>query len=413
MITTQDTTATTEQHTGFLLSTAALAATREKIQKINDRAAKRGFTGRLEVAAEQVEREREVAPGLTVTETMWRVRITGDAPRYGGWTFLAALDWDEHAGLIVSTAPGVEKVNREGLREGWCDHCRTNRRRNRTYLVADEDGRQLQVGSTCLKDFLGWHGSVVFLSTTDAEEAIHEVGATFYGARHADEWATLDVLAVAWAAIQAYGFRPSHSFDTSTKEIVRSLLLPRTTAEREKRAELQPYVERARPMAQTIREWVVNEMTGDSNYVLNLRAVLAADWVTDRNLGLLVSAPQAWAKAQERDLVRRREREELDNTWAGKVGDRLEVTVRLKSVHYTSGAWGTTAIYTLIGDDHRVYKWFSSSHALDEDDAHGTRYVLRGTVKRHDEWNGTKETHLTRCKVLRVLPPSDEMQEAA
>jgi hypothetical protein len=52
----------------------------------------------------------------------------------------------------LSTDPDIEVVAPDRMR---CDHCEQNRRRNLTFMLVHEDGREMQVGSTCLNEYLG------------------------------------------------------------------------------------------------------------------------------------------------------------------------------------------------------------------------------------------------------------------
>lgn len=378
-----------------------MAATVDKIEKINERAARREFTGRLAVECTEVIEKRRDALGFEIEETLYDVVVTGEPPSYNGWTLAAVLDWDAEAGLIVRTAPGVDRVDRDGLREGWCDHCAMLRQRNSTYLVRNGAGEQRQVGSTCIKDFLGWSGNVVFYSASEAQD---EIDGMLAGGGHLDRrWSVETVLAVAWAASQAFGYVPASSYDgTPTKSIVLTVLSPnpRSAGDRELVEGLRPYVQRSAEQAGIVRDWVLGEgFSGDGEYTLNLKAVAGAESVGSRNVGLLASAPQAWARAMERDLIRRAEREELISEHVGQPKDKLDLTVRITSIRYIPGDYGTTTLYTLVSDDHRVFKWFSTSAALGET-ADDTLYKIRGTVKGHDEYGGMKSTVLTRCKVI-------------
>lgn len=386
---------------------AEYQATVEKIEKINARAERRGFTGRLAIEAEKIVVTSTDDLGFTVEEIFYDVAITGDAPSYNGWTFVATLDWDAEAGLITRCAPGVEEIDRDGLRDGWCDHCKTNRQRVATYLVRNEAGEQRQVGSTCIKDFLGWTATPVFLSTAEVEDEIDHLLA---GGRWAERrWSVDTILAVSWAAIQAYGFVPtSRAYDdTPTRDIVATVLdpNPRSKADRELVEKLRPYVARSADQARIVREWVLGDgFTGGGEYVHNLKAVAGAETAGMRNVGLLASAPQAWARAQERDLIRRQEQAELVNEFFGEPKQRLDLKVKIKSVRGIPTMYGTSALYTLIGTEgsaaNHVFKWFSSAWALGET-ADDTVHTIRGTVKGFEDYNGKKTTVLTRCAVAK------------
>lgn len=380
----------------WTLTPDELEATRKRFDKINRRAARRGFAGRLELHAEQTERTYRThgGEGFEVTEIVYKVRITGEAPRYNGWSLLATLDWDPHAGLVVRTAPGVTSVDRGDLREGWCDHCQTTRHRKNTYLVGNDDGRQVQVGSTCLRDFLGWDGRPVFICPDDVAE---EIGFGSFGGGPRS-FTVLTVLATAWAVIKHHGYVRSRETG-ATVQVVGALLDPRNEYDRKAVREYAPYIQDAAAMGELIRDFILSdEFSGHGEYVINLKAVAGAHLVTGRNLGLLVSAPQAWAKTQERTLIRERERAALVNEHYGTVKQRVELRVRITSVRAgNDNGFGAPAIYTLVSEDGHVFKWFSSQWALGETPTGEEYLALRGTVKAHGEWQGQKETVLTRC----------------
>jgi hypothetical protein len=52
----------------------------------------------------------------------------------------------------------------------------------------------------------------------------------------------------------------------------------------------------------------------------------------------------------------------------------------------------------MVGKDHKLYKWFSSRNVWSE--TSDEFIAIKGTVKKHDEFKGTKSTVLTRVKVI-------------
>lgn len=397
-MTTAENTPEVEDHR-WELTASELAATQDKIAKINDRAEKRGWTGRLVVDAVRTEVTEENDAGIEVTKVFFMTKVTGTAPRYNGWEFLAVLDWHSAGGeLLTRVSPGVEltgPIDRSNLRPFECDHCGQARNRKDIYLVRHEDGRTMQVGSTCIKDFLGWSAMPVFIRADDIEPEYESMGG---GARWLD-FAVEDVLAVAWALIKRDGFKPASFYGDSTKASVLTVLDPRTEKERRYAQEARELVADAKAQAAQIRAYVLDELAGDGEYVVNLKVALRANYVTSRAFGLVVSAPQAWARAVERDLTRRVEREQVCNEHIGSVGDKLEVTVVVKAIRPIDSNYGTSYLYTMADDAGHVIKWFSSSKALGED-VTGEQVTIKGTVKKLDEYQGTKQTVLTRCKVL-------------
>lgn len=416
-------TITTE--TGFTswtwrLTSAEVEATIDKIVKINKRAASKGLTGRLDIHTERVEVEEVVGGvefpdgtvqgGIKVTKIMWDTRVEGEAPSYNGWNFVATLDWDANAGLITRTVPGFEgQIDREALREGWCDHCQTIRNRNQTMLVEHaETGERKQVGSSCIKDFLG-HSANPVKFFDDADDISDMMGG-FFGGRRDPEFTPESVLAVAWAVVQEFGFVRSGDWsDVPTKGRVMDILYPPAMgvarAEALKLAErLQPHIAAAAGQAQLIREFILSDaFSGTSEYVTNLKAVVAGELVSLRNFGLICSAPQAWAKAVEKDLRRQAAKAELVNEHFGTKGDKVTLKVNIKSIRYSHGDWGTSTVYTLVTDDNHLVTWFSTSGALGDELVNDT-FTLTATIKGHETWQDTKKTQITRAKVLSRVP---------
>jgi hypothetical protein len=386
-----------------------LEMTREKIDKINQRAVKKGLAGMITMTVEPVQvSEVNEFTKITETWTEYKVEVTGHAPAYNGWEFIAKLDWDENAGLIVRNIPGVDSVvNRETVKEGWCDHCQTTRRRNVTYVVRNqESGETLQVGSSCLKDFTGQFTSIAFpqLSADDESEG------GFFGGRGEREFSPLTVLAVAWACIKLEGFKPaSQHYGSNTRDDVRTALYPsKSRLDREWAAKIAPLADEAQSKAAEILAFTLSDdFRGDSDYVLNLKAVAAGKAVSRRNIGLLASAPQAYARHQERSLIREREASIYkDSQYVGAEKERLELTVEVKAIRYLESDYGSKTLYTMVTEDGNVVKWFASSERLGENV--GARFKIRATVKSHDEWEGMKTTKLTRCSVIDELEPAGE-----
>jgi hypothetical protein len=383
-----------------------LTNTLEKIEKINARAEKKGLSGRLDLNVTEVEVKSKDDMGFEVVEIMYDVEFTGEAPKHDGWVFLATLDWDPNAGLIVRTAPGVHSVDREGLREGACDHCNKDRMRRETFLVKHEEtGEEKQIGRSCIKDFLGWETGISWPSTPQDDDEERE----FFGDAGDRDVSTETVLAYAWACTKAFGFVRSQDYHaTPTVQLVRNAINPgKARRDREFADKMRPLAAEAKGKAAEIRAFILSDdFSGTSEYVLNLKAIAGANLASSRNFGILVSAPQAWARFNEQTLIRKA-RDEKPSEWigtapdkaAGVKGSRITFTGRVESIRYIDSLYGSTTLYQVRDElSGVIVKWFASSHALGENT--GVRVTFRGTVKDHDEYKGIKSTVLTRCTLV-------------
>lgn len=89
-----------------------------------------------------------------------------------------------------------------------------------------------------------------------------------------------------------------------------------------------------------------------------------------------------------------------ESQWVGEIGQKLEIPVKLVKVSYYK------TNFSYWGEDHYIYKfvdeagntlvWDTSSFPEVEE---GHSYLLKGTVKKQDEYKGDKQTVLVRCKV--------------
>ena len=111
----------------WFLSSEELAVTRAKVANVQRRAARKGFTGQVDLAATPATRTYKSAGGLQITEHGFDVTITGEPPRYRGWRFVAAVDAVD-GGTVLRYPPGsTATVANDQVRAGECDHCQTTR----------------------------------------------------------------------------------------------------------------------------------------------------------------------------------------------------------------------------------------------------------------------------------------------
>jgi len=144
-----------------------------------------------------------------------------------------------------------------------------------------------------------------------------------------------------------------------------------------------------------------DDFSGDSEYVVNMKAVIAAEFVSSRNIGLVASAPQALARFEEKTLARKVAAAGPQSEWFGSKGDKgVLFTGVIEAIRYIDSQWGSTVLYTFRAADGTIAKWFASSEALGDTTVIGTTVTIKGTIKDHDEFRGTKSTVLTRCKAV-------------
>ncbi len=149
----------------YKIPESRLAELRIKVEKINKVATKLKMPLVVMTADEyemvEVKRtEQECDVGVPVQyKKVYTVILNGETPVIDGWAFRASLVhlYGDEVATIIKSVPGYDSdipvVYRD--RSGICDHCGYTRHRKKTYVLEHDDGRWIQVGSTCLKDFVG------------------------------------------------------------------------------------------------------------------------------------------------------------------------------------------------------------------------------------------------------------------
>lgn len=82
--------------------------------------------------------------------------------------------------------------------------------------------------------------------------------------------------------------------------------------------------------------------------------------------------------------------------WVGQVGERLDLTlVCTKVVKIDNGHFGSSSFHVFEDQDGNQFCWNTSAKTLEI----GTQYNLRGTVKEHKVYKGSRQTVLLRCTI--------------
>jgi hypothetical protein len=366
-------------------------ATIAKATRLAERAAKKGLDGGWKVAGVESRTEKD-SSGITRYYDV--LTLEGTPFKYDGWSFVASVEWLEDK-AYVEALPGYdgEQIDRSTLVPGWCDHCQTTRRRNTVYVVESDTGR-MQVGSTCVKDYLGHDPSAVFISLPSGEPDDFLGGGYWTPATK-----TVEVLAVAVRIAKTIGFRSKSNAgpgQDSTATLVDQYLYGRGEYDQKFRDKIGKISPDDMAEAASIIVWIENDMTGYSDYAQNLRIAASLEVTKDKTMAILVSALAAKGYAEQRAVERAAEDAAstiVDERYAPD-GEKVTIEADVKVVRHLSGAYGLYAYVTLETETHR-FKWKATGQSIPEQD---TRVQITGTVKGLDEWNGRISTTLTRCK---------------
>lgn len=336
--------------------------------------------------------------------TVCRVSLMAETPVIDGWTFLATLDHTNETGNIVRTVPNVSVKIDEKYRtiEPYCDHCQVLRRRKDTYLLwKRETGEVQQVGSTCLKDFLGGHDPYAVARMAEwlgqandvalANEEFDE-GASGGGMRD-PRWISVDDLVTYSAmSIRKFGWVSTSRARDSEYEATR-LVSTRDNAfycmRHNQGAEFRP-TEEDRDLAEKALEWArgLAERDDLDNYEHNLQVVANALYCEYRSTGLVASILSAYQKHLDRNQPQA-------DVWVGEIGQKITGRARVVTVFDASNRFGaaTGVIFRSVKTGASL-KWVTgTAHGL----VSGDIIDLKAVVKEHSFYKDVKQTVVKNC----------------
>jgi hypothetical protein len=420
----------------FRIVPEKLDSLQAKLAKLNKTAAKLGSEPIvLTILGEVMVKSNDEEGDKARYEKRIEATVVGVAPKLNGWAIAAVIEHTEAGNILRAVPPYTPEAFNQEFRTSaaTCDHCGYDRRRKDTYIVRHDDGRQNQVGRTCLKDFTG-HASPEGIATwAGIISCLEDLVGGFCGGGSGQTYFNLiEVLQTAGCAIRRDGFmskkRAQEVFiekngewmPTTTSQTVSWLFSPidsrlsaKDRAEEQARRDAYTVQDADKAIAELAQEWAATQNpTVDQDYLWNLRVVANMGEITYRNFGLAVSMISAYQRAVDKLAGIERERKVRPvSQFVSEIGKREDFTLTLKKIMNFDGRFGTTSLHIFVDANGNTLTWWKSGYS-DMEETH--TYVIKGTVKEHEVYsrtkdedglpvNGTKQTVLTRCKILKEI----------
>lgn len=401
-----------------------LSTVETELARINRRAERLGLPAVNVTTIASFTKKKNNSFGIAIPVEYSAVAVEGDLIVLNGWTLLGTMDND---GLAIAKAIPGEEIPEDLAtvdNAARCDHCnRTDRRRNKVVFVKnDETGEVKTVGTTCVGDYLGADkndinhvvkvlGWLSGLATIGDSDEGFESGGRF---RHV-EMISVETVSRYTAAVLTY--RPWISRAVArdrdcpaTADELHEILFPPRFSGREGQA-LQAEWEAKRDRLLDAISDDTNEtataaiehvagFAGASEYERNLVKLVSVEpsddglrYVPAKYLAFLASVVPSYLRQVEK-LKKRAARPVSE--FVGEVGKRSEFEVVLDSVRWFDSDWGESGLVRFYDRAGNLLIWWTGgARALSEMNDGGT-YRIAGTVKKHEDYRGTKQTALTR-----------------
>ena len=382
-----------------------MKALHEALDKVNRKAEKFGAEP---LTLEISDLRKKTSPSGKVM-LYHEVTIKGKLPKISGWSLVARIDHTGPRNVIVSSGETENSLDpkwREA--DPDCDHCEHSRIRHDTFLLVSEDGDWKQVGRNCLSDFAGNTNPIyILMAFIDFEDRLRDLEADNGRVTPSPFIDTITYLSHVSTLINEHGWysKSAHRKNdfmgtpTATRAIDNMFLPPHWTKEDASVVNEENILEAQAAFAWT-RE-LADSPNGLNDYLYNLVALTEEDYFNMRRYtGIVASIIMAYRRAH--GLDERGEAREIVSTHQGEIKERLKnltVTVTrrtdLEVSSYSGMGYDMLKIHNMEDEAGNVYIWKTTSQKMEE----GAEYLIDGTVKKHDEFNGVPQTVLTRCRI--------------
>lgn len=374
-------------------------AFQEKINKLNRKAKKLNIPETEYTITNTFEKEFKEGPRKFKIKFN-SITIIPHNIKYGNYTFLGTIDRTQENGLFINPVPGQTIPEKYHNSPNHCDHCNQNRYRTETFIFQDNETTK-QVGRTCLKEFFGIDPIKEIELLQSIYTFTNEYNESYDGYSRYDEYFDISyILSIALAHSKDFGFVSSKMAQesdekTSTKSEVISILFPGKHPDiqafsKEYLNKAQSYTEQAN----TIITWAKETFINNTEFEHNIRNIINSNSVSIKYFGYLLSLIPLHYKATENQ----NQKQNINNNYYGNEKDKIQFEMECRSVYQMQSYYGTTTIITFINNEGYIFVWYASGEHNEFEK--GNKYNIKATIKTHKEYKGTKQTVITRAKII-------------
>lgn len=382
----------------------------KKVKRIQNKCAALGLQSSFEIVGEEF--KKVVSNDVTHTYKFYLIEASGEV-KINGWTLIAKLEEGKEGNFIYSTNSAVDVPEEYRTASITCDHCNVERYRKVSYVIQNDDGRFMQIGTSCLKEYTGGlsveMAALYYMFFEEVEKSAcrttgYDSSVAYYN--------TNDILHVFAEVDRIYGFvSKKHAAEfrvTSSADrgqlyytaLFNSSKFMKSTIDKALRemheVGFNIKFEETKQLVQDVKEYFAALDSDEINtFLYNLKTAVTSEYVPVSILATLACVFKVYRTEKAKEVVK----EELSTSeYMGSIGERITFDCKsFQLVYFTQTQYGMLHIYRFIDTEDNVYIWKSST--LVEQDDTKTDCKVTGTVKAHEMFGDVKQTVLTRCKI--------------
>jgi len=325
-----------------------------------------------------------------------QVFVAGPEPKLNGWMFVARLDHANETGNIVRVVPGETLPEHFRCSNPNCEHCGINRYRRDTYVLKNiETTEYKQVGSSCLRDFLG-HGDpekYAKLAELLSYAVEHAKAAGHYTREVGEDLRYIHLptfLGYVAANTRKHGYVGRPKARELRKTATCDLSYNNMMYYLDSVLEEDMVTDADRDLAEKAAEWAQDlaQRSDLSDYEHNISVIAASGIVELRNIGFAASIVGAYLRNHKVTPHKPVE------GYVGEPGKKMEVTVTIKndpSKAKINSKFGDSYLHIMEDGAGNKIVWYAQRPTYSKD----ATVRISAKVKAHGEYQGKKQTTVT------------------
>lgn len=356
----------------------------ERINKLNTKAAKKGFDNVIEFTVGEIELVSYKENGVTFWNEVQEITISRRQPLINGWKFVGKVDYT--LGLDKGIVKGDENIPAKFRTSCHCDHCNTTRTRNTMYVLQNESGDYINVGSTCIQDFLEIQVDA-YMSAYFAEIDCDNMGgsAPFL-------YDIVQLIAAGKLIADNFGYVSGKSAREkdipSTADLVLTYL-----SFGDLYKSLGMFNQTHIDYANTVINHFNNKDANGNAYLINLKTMLEAQSVRVSHVATVVSAIGSYM----RDMDMLANRVQYTKGFLGAVKDKIVVDVTIETIKPIDSYYGVAYLIKMRADSNHCLVWLASNKPEFNE---GEHLKIKATIKNQKVYQDIDQTCITRAKAI-------------
>lgn len=377
----------------------------ERLQKLERTAERLGIAFPITTISEPY-RTKHLRPESRETYYLWwrDVTLEGegiDRPvSIGGWQIIGQFNHEYPKVILNKLVDNIlpSFISRfESENVSWCEHCNKKIRRHNTYVIQNENSQaQMLIGSACM------HHYVPHQKSLDAIMSYYKtVQDTFMGSEadedsiyYRSEPKTMDTDGYLRTCFQVLLIGVSAKSEDFS--VVMGHLLEGTQP-KDKQSEYFALVKKARANREDARsemyhmEKFIQGLPEDNEFNVRLKRMCEPGYHLIKDCKTVI-----WGAVKYYEYLHRAKASPQETKWLGEVGQVIQMEVTFDSRKFLySGEWGDSYLYIFKNKDGFFITWKTT---YIDDDLEGN-LVIRGRIKELTEYNGVKQTQISRARI--------------